>query len=368
MKLNPSTIARRISVLREFFKHLLRDGLIERDPMLLIAPVKRWKRLPKPISEPEVRQWLDSLHSPESALALRDRALLETLYASGIRVDELISAKLEDLNLAQHTLRVTGKGSKTRLCPLGSPAVYAIQAYLRDSRPRLQSADEPSPYLFVPQGDVKLTRQRVWQIVKKGGEQAKLGVHISPHMLRHSLATHMLDRGADLRVVQIILGHEDVGTTQLYTAVSQVRLRDAIGRYHPRSNPNRNQMPLFETKAPVLIPEWIPCIDCAKPAVEGTGRCEKHRKGMAEAVKRNYQKRHALNRALNLCSQCGQPPQQGKTLCEIHLQKQRERSRRFRERAKLRVESSEPLGVSQTARFHPQGAKTQPSPKMAKGA
>jgi integrase/recombinase XerD len=233
LKLNPSTIARRIAVLREFFKQLLRDGAIERDPMLRIEPVAQWKRVHKAIAESEMRQLLDTFGQPQSPVALRDRAMLETLYAGGVRVDELVSAKLADLNLDRRCLLVTGKGSKQGLAPLGAPAAYALSSYLAKGRQQLLDGDwkaspdrKASPFLFVGcKGGAQLTRQRVWQIVKRLGRQFNLPA-LSPHVMRHSCATHMLDRGADLRTIQTILRHADISTTQLYTKVSKEHLRE----------------------------------------------------------------------------------------------------------------------------------------------
>jgi integrase/recombinase XerD len=313
LKLNPATVARRISVLRELFKHLLRDAVIERDPMLRIESVHRWKRLPKAISEIEIRQLLDSFGQPQSPLALRDRAMLETLYASAVRVDELVSAKLADLNLEQRCLLVSGKGSKQRLVPLGAPAAYALSSYLAKGRPVLdhceacgkaeaghQKADHPwkaSPFLFVGSlGTQQITRQRVFQIVRRLGRQFNLP-GLSPHVMRHSAATHMLEHHADLRVIQTILGHAEIETSQLYTKVTLEHLRDAMTR-HPRNSPKRLQTRLFDdfvsnTLAgpspctfPALAPNPIPCIECASPAVKGKARCERHRQASLAAGRR----------------------------------------------------------------------------------
>jgi integrase/recombinase XerD len=296
LKFSPATVARRISVLRELFKHLLRDGLIGHDPMARIESVHQWKRVHKAISEAEVRELLDSFGQPQSPLGLRDRAMLETLYAGAIRVDELVSAKLTDLNLGQRCLSVTGKGSKQRLVPLGFPAAYAISSYLAKGRPSLlewkEKRGQPaevleSPFLFVGRGTQRLVRERVWQIVKRLGRQFNLP-GLSPHVLRHSAATHMLNHQADLRTIQIILGHAEISTTEIYTKCSQEHLREVLTRCHPRNNPQRAQTQLFPSFISEMIPgprvgsfaplisNPNPCIECASPAVEGKARCFLH--------------------------------------------------------------------------------------------
>lgn len=299
---NPSTVARRISTLREFFKHLLRDGLIDHDPMLRIAPVQQWKRVHKAISQTEVRQLLDSFGQPQSPIALRDRAMLETLYAGAVRVDELVSAKLADLNLGQRSLSVTGKGSKQRLVPLGGPAAYAVNSYLATGRPMFDR--KASRFLFIGRWGAQLTRQCVWKIVKRLGRQFNLPA-LSPHVMRHSCATHMVENGADLRTVQIILGHAEIETTGLYTKVTTAHLRESMNR-HPRNNPNHLQTRLFDDFVSDMLPGQSPCTFPSLPPNP------------------------------NPCSECASPAVKGKARCERHLIKQREAHRRLRERAKLR--------------------------------
>jgi integrase/recombinase XerD len=298
-KSEPSTIAHRMTVLREFFSNLLRDGLISRDPMIRIEGVKKWKRLPKPITESEVRQLLGA-PSPASALAaetakqirgwalqvwhaakrpaieIRDLAICEVLYAGGLRASEIINATLGDLDFSQRCLRVTGKGDKERLAPLGLPAMRALRDYLIQARPEL-SGSAHSPYLFIGDKGRQLTRMRLWQIIDERAKRASL-THVSPHMLRHSAATHLLDHGADLRVIQTILGHADISTTELYTKVSQEQLHEAIKAHHPRSNPKRAQLSLYPTTALVLAQAFIPnpCSECASPSVPGKTRCARH--------------------------------------------------------------------------------------------
>lgn len=349
MKLSPSTIARRIAVLREFFKQLLCDGLIERDPMRRIEAVAQWKRVHKAISETEVRQLLDSFGQPQSPIALRDCAMLETLYAGGVRVDELVSAKLVDLNLQQRCLLVSGKGSKQRLVPLGVPAAHAVSSYLAKGRPLLDR--KASPVLFIGHWGAKLTRERVWQIVKRLGRQFNLPA-LSPHVLRHSCATHLLNHGADLRTIQIILGHAEISTSELYTKVSKEHLRETMKR-HPRNNPKRLQSRLFDDFVsdmlpgqspctfPALAPNPLPCSDCASPAVEGKGRCERHLIEARAAGQCSRERAKQRRTTTGQCLQCAQLAVPGQTLCEFHRQKAREANRRAWQRAKLRRSDDE---------------------------
>lgn len=353
VKPNPSTVARRIAVLREFFKQLLRDGLIERDPMRRIEAVAQWKRVHKAISETEVRQLLDAFGQPQSPVALRDRAMLETLYAGAVRVDELVSAKLADLNLEHRFLSVTGKGSKQRLVPLGAPAAYALSSYLAKGRQQLLDGDrKASPFLFVGcKGGAQLTRQRVWQIVKRLGRQFNLPA-LSPHVLRHSCATHLLDHGADLRTIQIILGHAEISTSQLYTKVSKEHLRETMNR-HPRNNPKRLQSRLFDDSVsdilpgpspctfPALAPNPLPCIHCASPAVEGKSCCERHLIKAREANRRSRERAKQRRTTTGQCLQCAELAVPGQTLCEFHRQKTGEATWRWMQRAKLQRSDQE---------------------------
>jgi integrase/recombinase XerD len=179
---------------------------------------------------------------------LRDQAILKTLYASGIRASELTSATLADLNLPSRTLTVTGKGSKTRIMPLGRSAVDAIQRYLDYGRGRLEKENVPSVFLFIGRGGRQLTRMRLWQVLNARAQSAGIS-HISPHVLRHSGATHMLDHGADLRTIQTVLGHAEISTTEIYTNVSREHLKRVLERCHPRWRPRDAQIGLFQTPA-----------------------------------------------------------------------------------------------------------------------
>lgn len=350
-KLKPASIAHRMSVLREFFNHLQRDGLIRRDPMIRIEGVKKWKRLPKPITEDEVRQLLDASRRPElaeegkrkrgwpqaakqsPAIELRDVAILEVAYAGGLRVSEVTSAQLTDLNFDLRCLRVTGKGDKQRMVPLGLSAMRAVRKYLIRARREL-SGTVRSPYLFIGHNGDQLTRQRVWQIIGERSKRAGIA-HVSPHMLRHSAATHLLDHGADIRVIQTILGHADISTTECYTKVSQERLHEAIKAHHPRNNPKYKQLSLVPTSALMLADCFVPspCSECAEPSVPGKSRCAKHMLTAKEACARLYAKRTDAG----LCKDCGRPAIPETTLCEQHTIAQRKAVQRYRARKSLRI-------------------------------
>ena len=231
------SVARKLSTLRHFYKYLLLDRHIEADPTLNIDSPKRGKILPKSLAKDEVESILQgpprAKDDPLSqALAVRDHAILEVFYAGALRVSEIINVKLEDLKLDMGYILVRGKGDKERIVPLGRAAQEVVQLYLRDARPVL-AAGKSSPTLFLARGAKRITRQRVWQLVNAASAQS--GRHASPHMLRHSCATHMVENGADLRTVQTILGHADISTTQVYTHLALDRLNKVYKQHHPRS-------------------------------------------------------------------------------------------------------------------------------------
>ena len=231
------SVGRKLSTIRHLYRCLLLDGKIEKDPTLNIDSPKQWKVLPKALSRDEVETMLTGPRAPArnaraEALALRDRAMLELLYGGGLRVSEVAGARLEDLKIELGYILVHGKGDKERMVPLGVPAQQALQRYLKEGR-ELLSAKKSSPLLFISAGARELTRQRVWQLV--GQASLPTGRHASPHMLRHSCATHMVENGADLRTVQTILGHADVSTTQIYTHVALDRLKSVYAKHHPRA-------------------------------------------------------------------------------------------------------------------------------------
>jgi integrase/recombinase XerD len=229
------SVARKLSTLRHFYKYLLLDRMIKHDPTLEIDSPKQWKVLPKSLAKTEIDSMLESAGSVgesklSAALAQRDQAMVEVLYAGGLRVSEIVNVKLEDLKLDLGYVLVRGKGDKERIVPIGSAAQKQINLYRDEGREALLNG-KISPMLFVRRGGGKLTRQRVWQMVK---ESSAAGRHASPHMLRHSCATHMVENGADLRTVQTILGHADISTSQIYTHVALDRLKTVYRDFHPR--------------------------------------------------------------------------------------------------------------------------------------
>ena len=241
------SVGRKLSALRHLYRYLLLDKKIEHDPTLNIESPRQWKVLPKSLARDEIESTLAAPKAPGGArssteaslaLALRDRAMLEVFYAGALRVSEIISANLEDLKLEAGYMLVRGKGDKERVVPLGKSAQDVLREYLEKARPLLAQksgviAQTGSPLLFLSRGSRKLTRQRVWQMVR--GASAASGRHASPHMLRHSCATHMVENGADLRTVQTILGHADISTTQVYTHLAIDRLRSVYQKHHPRA-------------------------------------------------------------------------------------------------------------------------------------
>ncbi len=240
--LDGRSVGRKLSAIRHLYRHLLLDGKIDKDPTLNIDLPKQWKVLPKALTRDEVGAMLAETPPRnetvrKQALALRDRALLELLYAGGARVSEVADARLEDLKLEMGYILVRGKGDKERMVPLGVPAQRALQQYLKSGREAI-AKKRSSPLLFLGTGGRRLTRQRLWQLVGKAGLAA--GRHASPHMLRHSCATHMVENGADLRTVQTILGHSDISTTQIYTHVALDRLKSVYAKHHPRGKARGN--------------------------------------------------------------------------------------------------------------------------------
>jgi integrase/recombinase XerD len=230
------SVGRKLSALRHLYRYLLLDKLIEHDPTLNIESPKQWKVLPKALARDETEAMLLSPRPASNrrhadAMAARDHAMLEVFYAAGLRVSEIIGVKLEDLKLDLGYVLVRGKGDKERIVPLGKSAQDALTEYIKHYRPIL--AKGTTPLLFVGRGVRKLTRQRVWQMVR--GASAGAGRNASPHMLRHSCATHMVENGADLRTVQTILGHADISTTQVYTHLALDRLKNVYQKHHPRA-------------------------------------------------------------------------------------------------------------------------------------
>ncbi|MBI2308897.1 MAG: site-specific tyrosine recombinase XerD [Rhodocyclales bacterium] len=231
--LRSASQARHLSTLRRYYRRLLAERRIAEDPTRRIANPVRPARLPKPMSETQVEALLAA---PETgtALGLRDRAMLETLYATGLRVSELVGLKLHELNLDMGLVRVFGKGSKERLVPLGEEAIAWLKRYLGESRPALLERRQ-SEAVFVTARAAAMTRQMFWNLIKRHAHSAGLDAGgLSPHTLRHAFATHLINHGADLRVVQLLLGHADITTTQIYTHVARERLKALHAAHHPR--------------------------------------------------------------------------------------------------------------------------------------
>ena len=224
--------ARLLSCLRGFYRHALREALISEDPTLDIAMPQLGRPLPETLSEADVEALL-AAPDVEDTLGLRDRCMLEVLYACGLRVTELVSLRLDQLNPRQGVLRVTGKGNKERLVPLGEEALAWIVRYCSEARAVLLRG-QPSDVLFPSQQARQMTRQTFWHRIKLHARQAGIRSQLSPHTLRHAFATHLLNHGADLRVVQMLLGHSDLSTTQIYTHVARHRLRELHASHHPR--------------------------------------------------------------------------------------------------------------------------------------
>ena len=228
----PRSISRLIASLRRFYRYLIRENKISLDPTVQIQSPKLPRSLPKSLSEDEVLALLNSPNVDEP-IGLRDRAMLELLYACGLRVTELVSVKVTEVSLSDGVVRVTGKGSKTRLVPMGEEAVDWISRYLSEARPAILQK-RLCDALFVTNRADEMTRQGFWYLIKRYALLAGITKHMSPHVLRHAFATHLLNHGADLRVVQMLLGHSDISTTQIYTHVARERLKKLHSVHHPR--------------------------------------------------------------------------------------------------------------------------------------
>lgn len=231
--LAPRSVARFVACVRGFYRFLVRDGHLRVNPADDLHAPRAWPALPKFLSVDEVDRLIEQPDVSTPA-GLRDRALIELLYATGMRVSELLAVRLDDLNLRGGHLTCMGKGSKERLVPMGGPAVTWIRRYLSAGRPSLLG-QRPAPWLFVNARGNRLSRVGFWKILKNHGRQAGLPRDLSPHVIRHSFATHLLERGADLRSIQSLLGHSDISTTQIYTHVLEVRLKAMYDAFHPRS-------------------------------------------------------------------------------------------------------------------------------------
>ncbi|MEC4686668.1 MAG: site-specific tyrosine recombinase XerD [Nitrospirota bacterium] len=225
-----ASIARMLSAIRSFCRYLILEKLRSEDPSENLQTPARWERLPKAISVDDVQRLLEAIEGGE--LALRDLAMLELMYASGLRVSELVNLRVEDVNLEAGFVRVIGKGSRERVVPVSEQTIDNIRKYIKQLRTSLLKGKE-SPYLFISRRGTSLTRQRFWQTIKGYGR--RVGIKVSPHVIRHSFATHLLEGGADLRSIQKMLGHSDISTTQIYTKVTSDRLKKVYEKYHPRA-------------------------------------------------------------------------------------------------------------------------------------
>jgi integrase/recombinase XerD len=259
--LRPASVARRLSAVRGFYRHLVRERLVERDPTELIERPRASRPLPRTLPAGAAAALVEA-PDPERRLALRDRALLELLYATGMRASECLGLRLEDLNLAAGYVVCTGKGRKQRLVPVGAPALNQVREYVKMLRPRLtreergrsrgergrsrgehgrsreergRSRGRDGGYLFVNARGGPLSRQSLWTIVRRAAARAGIARRVSPHVLRHSFASHLLEGGADLRAVQVMLGHADIATTQIYTHLPSAAIKRMYDRFHPRA-------------------------------------------------------------------------------------------------------------------------------------
>lgn len=229
-----NTIIREVSTLRRFFQYLVQFHVIKDDPMLKVDSPKKAQTLPDVLTVAEVNKLL-SMPDVHKKLGIRDRAILETLYATGLRVSELVNLKLGDLHLPMNLLQTIGKGDKERIIPISDVAINWLNHYLKTTRVQLLSGKSNTEYVFLNAHGRRLTRQAIWQMIKKYVKQAGIKRHVTPHTFRHSFATHLLENGADLRIVQELLGHSDISTTQIYTHVSHKHLTEVYNKFHPRA-------------------------------------------------------------------------------------------------------------------------------------
>ena len=230
--LNTNSIARKLAAIKTFYRFLVRERILKYDPTSLLESPKLWKKIPETLSVGEV-ETLIAQPDLRKKQGLRDKAILEALYATGMRVSELTQLKLEDLNLDVGFVRCLGKGNKERIVPLGRKAIIYLKKYITDARPYFLKRTSTDA-LFLTRQNRRISRQSVWKMIKKYARQARIKKEIRPHILRHSFATHLLERGADLRSVQEMLGHSDISTTQVYTHINKDRLKMIHKQFHPR--------------------------------------------------------------------------------------------------------------------------------------
>jgi integrase/recombinase XerD len=233
--LTAGSAARTVVAVRGFHRFVVREGLAQHDPAAAVRPPASAKRLPKALPLADIEAILEAAGAPGTALSMRDRALLEVLYGTGARISEAVGLDLDDLDLEDGTVLLRGKGGKQRIVPVGSYAREAVEAYVVRSRPELSGVGRGLPALFLNARGGRLSRQSAWAVLAKAAERAGVTADVSPHTLRHSFATHLLDGGADVRVVQELLGHASVTTTQVYTLVTVDSLREVYATAHPRA-------------------------------------------------------------------------------------------------------------------------------------
>lgn len=230
-----NSIIRMNSSLRQFHRFLRQEKVTETDPMQFVNTPKKAEILPKVMSMGEVERLLET-PNVEKDIGLRDRAILEVMYATGLRISELVHLRMDELHLTMGFIQTIGKGNKERIIPIGGQAVKWLNEYLEDSRPIFEGrAKEESPYVFLNARGRGLSRQGVWKNIKKIVQQAGIKQNVTPHMIRHSFATHLLENGADLRIVQELLGHSDISTTQIYTHITKARMKEIYTEFHPRA-------------------------------------------------------------------------------------------------------------------------------------
>jgi integrase/recombinase XerD len=232
-KMASRSIARHIATLRNFYAHLVERGVLDADPTAHLVAPRQWQSLPKYLNKKQIDDLLAACDSAKPQ-GMRDRAMLEFLYATGLRVSELCKVRVSELERSMGVVRVVGKGNKHRIVPVGQAALAAVERYLGDARPRLLKG-RASPYLFVTNRGGAMTRQGFWTLLAGYGKKAGIFHNLTPHVLRHTFATHLLEGGADLRSLQSMLGHADISTTQIYTHVVRSRLRKTVDEHHPRA-------------------------------------------------------------------------------------------------------------------------------------
>ena len=267
LRLKARTIQRKQSALRSFYRFLLTDGLISKDPTTSLESPKPEHILPKHLERAEIEAILPLVPEDKDEFSRRNRAILELLYGAGLRASEIITLVVTDVDLTRRFARVRGKGDKERIAPFGQRAAEAVGAYL-------VGRSSPSRWLFSDKKGKPITRQRLWQIVASYSNT--VGRHVHPHMLRHAFATHMVQNGAGLRAVQMMLGHSDIETTEIYAHISPAWVRKHYFNFHPRANGKGQQIRLQLELEPLVPVGVVICAECTNPAIEGYSRCERH--------------------------------------------------------------------------------------------